>query len=184
LKKSIFAVVLLCIFTGIASVNAQVKVAFVDSDVIIKQLPEAQAVQKKMEDMQKAYLDTITGAENEIKAKADIFKTEYEQAQKDLESGKLSGDAAKQMEAKLTDMQNELQKLDQQLAAYKQGIQQTLVSTQAEMFKPVKEKITKVIEDVAKEMKYNMVFDKQSDALIYGDKDIDITFKVMERLNK
>jgi Skp family chaperone for outer membrane proteins len=53
---------------------------------------------------------------------------------------------------------------------------------QLELFKPVKEKITKSIETLAKELKYNIVLDKASDALIYGDKDIDITFKVLDKL--
>jgi len=184
LKKIIYTAVILFIAAGFSNVKAQVKIAFVDSDVIIKQLPEAQTVQKKMEELQKQYLDTISMRENDLKSKADDFKTKYEDAQKQLESGKLSGDQAKNVEAQLTEMQTEIQKLDQDLASYKQEIQQTLVNTQASLFKPVKDHITSVISDVAKELKYNMVFDKQSDALIYGDKDIDITFKVMEKLNK
>jgi outer membrane protein len=182
LKKTIFIAMMLFIAAGFARVDAQVKIAFVDSDAIIKQLPEAQAVQKKMEDLQKQYLDTISGKESEIKSKAEDFKAKYEDAQKQIESGKLSGDQAKTVETQLTEMQNEIQRLDQDLAAYKQGIQQTLVSTQSGLFKPVKDKITKVIEDVAKEMKYNIVLDKASDALIYGDKDIDITFKILDKL--
>jgi len=182
LKKTIFIALMLFIAAGFTKLNAQVKVAFVDSDVIIKQLPEAQAVQKKMEELQKLYLDTINTRETEIKTKADDFKTKYEDAQKQIETGKLQGDQAKAIEAQLTEMQTEIQNLDQQLAAYKQEIQQTLVSTQASLFKPVKDKITAVIGDVAKEMKYNIVLDKASDALIYGDKDIDITFKILDKL--
>jgi outer membrane protein len=179
LKKIILAIAIL-ITAGYA--GAQVRIAFVDSEVIIKQLPEAQAVQKKMEDLQKQYLDTVTAMENEIKTKADDFKTKYEDAQKQLESGKLSGDQAKVVESQLTEMQGDIQKLDQNLSAYKQEIQQTLVSTQQTLFKPVKEKITSVIGDVARELKYNMVLDKASDTLIYGDKDIDITFKILDKL--
>jgi outer membrane protein len=79
-------------------------------------------------------------------------------------------------------MQEEVQLLDQELALYKQNVQKQLVDMQVELFKPVREKITKAIESLAKELKYNMVFDKASDALIYGDKDIDITFKVLDKL--
>ena len=79
-------------------------------------------------------------------------------------------------------MQEEVQGLDQQLAAYKQNVQKVLYDSQVELFKPVKEKITKAIETLAKELKYNLVLDKASDALIYGDKEIDITFKVLDKL--
>lgn len=184
MKKIIFIAIVLFIAAGFTNQYAQIKIAFVDSDVIIKQLPEAKTVQAKMEELQKQYLDTIGARENEIKTKADDFKTKYEDAQKQVESGKLTGDQGKAVESQLAEMQNEIQKLDQDLAAYKQEIQQTLVTTQTALFKPVKDKITAVIGDVAKELKYNMVLDKASDALIYGDKDIDITFKVMEKLNK
>ena len=170
------------IFAGSLAVNAQVKMAFVDSEVIIAQLPEAQEVKKKLEDMQKLYVDTITAAETDIKSKADAFKTKYEDAQKQIEAGKLTADQIKTLEGELGLMQEEVQNLDQQLAAYKQGVQKVLYDAQVELFKPVKEKITKAIEGLAKELKYNMVLDKASDALIYGDKEIDITFKVLDKL--
>ena len=57
-----------------------------------------------------------------------------------------------------------------------------MVQKQSEMFKPIKEKITKAIESVAKEMKINFVFDKADGTLIYGDKEFDITFKVLDKL--
>jgi Skp family chaperone for outer membrane proteins len=142
-KKSIALVFLLLFFIGANNLYSQVRIAFVDSDVIIKQLPEAQLVQKKLEELQKAYVDTISGKETEIRTKADDFKVKYEDAQKQVESGKLSTDQAKQLEAQMTELQNEIQRLDQELAAYKQQVQQSLVTTQQELFKPVKEKITK-----------------------------------------
>lgn len=165
-----------------ASASSQVKIAFVDSEVIIAQLPEAQDVKKKLEELQKQYVDTITVKENDIKAKADAFKAKYEDAQKQIEAGKLNADQIKALEGELGMMQEEVQALDQELSIYKQNVQKNLYDVQLELFKPVKEKITKAIENLAKELKYNMVLDKASDALIYGDKDIDITFKVLDKL--
>jgi outer membrane protein len=175
-------IALLFIAVVAATAGAQVKIAFVDSEVIIGQLPEAQEVKKKLEDLQKQYIDTITAKENEIKTKADAFKTKYEDAQKQIEAGKLTADQIKNLESELGLMQEEVQSMDQELSLYKQNIQKQLYDTQLELFKPVKEKITKAIENLAKELKYNMVLDKASDALIYGDKEIDITFKVLDKL--
>jgi outer membrane protein len=174
--------VILFLFVCSAVSKAQVKVAFVDSEIIIAQLPEAQEVKKKLEDLQKLYIDTISAMESEIKTKAETFKAKYEDAQKQIEAGKLTQDQIKSLEAELGGMQEDVQLLDQQLSIYKQNIQKQLVDTQVELFKPVKEKITKAIEGIAKELKYNLVLDKASDALIYGDKDIDITFKVLDKL--
>lgn len=180
-KKIIFSSIVL-LFFAFSPVSAQVKVAFVDSDVIIGQLPEAQAIKKKIEDLTKQYQDTIAAKEGDIKAKADEFKTKYEDAQKQVEAGALKPDEIKLLESQITQMQQEIQKMDQDLTDYKQGIQQTLLQTQQALFKPVKEKITGVIEQVAKELKYNMVFDRAGDAVLYGDKELDITFKVLDKL--
>lgn len=180
MKKTIFAVLIL--FLAVSGVFSQTKIAFVDSEIIIGQLPEAQEVKKKLEDLQKLYIDTISAKENEIKTKADAFKAKYEDAQTKMEQGKLTAEQVKALEAELGAMQEEVQAMDQELAYYKQTVQKILLDTQVELFKPVKEKITKAIELIAKELKFNMVLDKASDALIYGDKDIDITFKVLDKL--
>lgn len=181
MKKGLIA--LIAVFMGaFMFTNAQVKVAFVDSEIIIGQLPEAQAVKKQLEDMQKLYVDTVTTKETEIKTKADVFKTKYEDAQKQIEAGKLTPDQIKSLESELGLMQDEVTRLDQELALYKQNIQKALLDIQAELFKPVRDKITTAIEGLAKELKYNLVLDKASDALIYGDKSIDITFKVLDKL--
>ena len=57
-----------------------------------------------------------------------------------------------------------------------------MLQKQDELFKPVKEKITKTIEDVSKSLKINFLFDKADGTLLYGDKDFDITFKVLDKL--
>lgn len=180
MKKTLFALILF--ICGMAVTSAQVKIAFVDSEVIINQLPEAQQVKTQLEGLQKQYVDTISAKENDIKTKADAFKSKYEDAQKQIEAGKLTGDQIKALESELGILQEEVQNLDQELSVYKQSVQKQLYDAQVELFKPVKEKITKTIEALAKELKYNIVLDKASDALIYGDKDIDITFKVLDKL--
>ena len=68
------------------------------------------------------------------------------------------------------------------LIIYRQKIQNDLIKRQNELFEPVKDKITKTIESVAKEMKINFVFDKADGTMLYGDKKYDITFKVLDKL--
>jgi len=162
--------------------SAQVKVAFVDSEIIMGQMPETPDILKKLDDLKKLYVDTITAKETEIKTKADVFKSKYEDAQKQMEAGKLTADQIKALETELGAMQEEVQRLDQDLQLYKQNVQYALVDEKEQLLKPVREKITKVIETLAKELKYNLVLDKAAGGLIYGDKDIDITFKVLDKL--
>lgn len=162
---------------------AQVNVGFVDSEVIIKQLPEAIAVQKQLEELQKFYVDTITVKENELKEKAETFQVKYQQAQTDIQNGTLtSQEQIDAVQSELGAMQTEIRTLDEGLSIYKQKVQNDLLQKQAELFEPVKAKITTTIELVAKEMKINFVFDKADGTMLYGDKKFDITFKVLDKL--
>ena len=174
--------IVLLLFIIAAGSYAQVKVAFVDSEIIIAQLPEAKIVKDKLEAEQKLYLDTLTAYENEIKNKAEVLKTKYETAQNDIKAGKLTEDQIKSLEAELGQMQEDVNRMDQEYGLYKQNVNKILVDLQDELFKPVREKITKSIEALAKELKYNIVLDKAAGGLIYGDKEIDITFKVLDKL--
>ncbi|MEO8446807.1 MAG: OmpH family outer membrane protein [bacterium] len=165
------------------SADAQIKLGYVDSETILKQLPEAQKVQTELEGLQKMYLDTIQSRETDIKVKAEVFKIKYDEAQKKVESGAVKSETEmKALQDEISGMQQEIQILSEGLDSYKQNIQNSLIQKQADLFKPVKEKITKTIEEVAKAMKINMVFDRADGTLLYGDKEFDITFKVLDKL--
>ena len=72
----------------------------------------------------------------------------------------------KKLNEEMQGLQKGLQDQDEALTIYKQKVQEELVQKQNELFKPIKEKITKAIENVAKEMKINFVFDKADGTLI------------------
>ena len=54
---AIFLFILYFIFSNNAS--AQIKVGYVDSEIILKQLPESEKIKTELEALQKLYLDTI-----------------------------------------------------------------------------------------------------------------------------
>jgi outer membrane protein len=176
------ALLMLIVFSAV-NLNAQVKVGYVDSEIILKQLPESQQILSQLEALKKLYIDTIQIKEKELKTEAESFKTRYEEAQKLVESGQVKSEAdMKKLNEEMQLLQKALQDKDEALSVYKQKVQEELVQKQSEMFKPLKEKITKVIESVAKELKINFVFDKADGTLLYGDKEYDITFKVLDKL--
>lgn len=176
----LFAIIL---FTS-GFVSAQnIKVGYVDSEVILKQLPESQKVLAELEGLKKLYIDTVQAKEKDLKTNAETFKSRYEEAQKSVESGKIkTEDELKSLNEEMQGLQKTLQEQDEALTVYKQKVQEELLQRQNELFKPIKEKITKAIENVAKELKINFVFDKADGTLIYGDKEYDITFKVLDKL--
>ena len=184
-KISLFAILIIGVFM-IVNFNTvaaqQSNIAYVDSEIIIKQLPEYQQLTSDLEGLQRIYLDTIQSKENEIKTKAEVFKSEYEGAQARVESSNLTEQEISDLNQRLGFLQQELQQLDQELSMYRQEVQNILLQRQSELFQPVREKVTKAIEDVAKDSKISFVFDKADGNLIYGDKQFDITFRVLDKL--
>ncbi|MFA7360909.1 MAG: OmpH family outer membrane protein [Candidatus Kapaibacterium sp.] len=184
-KNHLKLVALFVVFLAFAGVvSAQnIKVGYVDSEVILKQLPESQKVLADLENLKKLYIDTVQAQEKDLKTNAETFKTRYEEAQKSVESGIVKSESdLKKLNEEMQGLQKSLQDQDEALTIYKQKVQEELLQKQNEMFKPIKEKITKAIENVAKDMKINFVFDKADGTLIYGDKEYDITFKVLDKL--
>jgi outer membrane protein len=181
--KVFLSLLILFALSYATNADAQIKVGYVDSEIILKQLPESQKVLSELEGMKKLYVDTIQAKEKDLKSNAEAFKKRYEEAQKLVESGTIkSEDELKKLNEEIQGLQKGLQEQDDALTVYKQKIQEDLMQKQNEMFKPIKEKITKAIENVAKELKINFVFDKADGSLIYGDKEFDITFKVLDKL--
>lgn len=161
---------------------AQIKIGYVDRDGIIKQMPEYKRVEEEYQAYAKLFADTLQTKETELKTKAETFKKRYEDAQKLVESGQVKSDAElKKLSDEIADLQKELQVLDDALTVYKQKVQNELIQRQSELLKPLIEKMTKTVEAVAKELKINFVLNKTDD-LIYGDKEADITFKVLDKL--
>jgi outer membrane protein len=161
---------------------SQIKIGYVDRDGIIKQMPDYKKVEEEYQAFTKLYADTLQGKETELKSKAEVFKKRYEDAQKLVESGQVKSDVElKKLSDEIADLQKELQVLDDALTGYKQKVQNELIQKQSEMLKPLVEKMTKTVEAVAKELKINFVFNKTDD-LIYGEKESDITFKVLDKL--
>jgi outer membrane protein len=161
---------------------SQIKIGYVDRDGIIKQMPEYKKVEEDYQAYAKLFADTLQAKENELKSKAEVFKKRYEEAQKLVESGLVKSDAElKKLSDEIADLQKELQVLDDALTVYKQKVQNELIQRQSELLKPLVEKMSKTVEAVAKELKINFVFNKTDD-LIYGEKESDITFKVLDKL--
>jgi outer membrane protein len=89
---------------------------------------------------------------------------------------------------KLKEAQQNIVNKEQELNQFKQtkfGQGGDLYKKQEELFAPVKEKIMKGIQEVAKEEGMNFVFDKAGDVLLlYADAQYDITYKVLDKLKR
>ncbi len=157
----------------IGSASAQQRIAYVNSTKIFQEIPEAQDAQKRLEAIAKPVQDEIEKQEKSIQDKLDEYKKKES----------LLNDAAKKT------AQQEIYDLDQKLREYKQqklGQDGELAKQQDKILNPIKDKILKAIESVAKAEKYTFVFDQTETVrvLLYGDPKEDLTNRVIDRLKR
>lgn len=157
----------------LAAQTASLKIAFVDSDVIFQQYPEAQEVQKRLDAMIKSWQDEINRMTEEYDTKLKDYQQKQalmtEQAKQTTEQELLS------LRQKVLDYQNE-----------KFGQTGELAQQREKLVAPLMDKIIKAIEEVAKEEGFHFILDKsdQAPVVLYGDARFDVTFRVLDRLKR
>lgn len=171
MKKFLLAAALLIITTG-SFAQLQQKVGYVDSQVMLSALPEAIKAQGELDEIAKkwyAKADTMTAE----------LQSEYAKYQK--QQGTMSQDQLQKAQQAIVAKEQELNTYRQQ----KFGQQGDLYKKQEELFKPVKDRIMRGIQEVAKEESMTFIFDKSGDiVLLYADETFDITYKVLDKLKR
>jgi outer membrane protein len=167
------AVVIACVMLFASAAVAQSpRLAYVDSEKILTDLPEAQLVQKELEVV-------VKGWQDELQRMSDEFQKAVEEYQK--KEAVLSVAARETQQKQLSDMRQKAQ--DYQVKKFGQGGE--MAEMREKRFTPIREKILKSIESVAKEEGFSFVFDKASDVvLLYADAKFDLTYKVLDRLKR
>lgn len=160
---ALIAVVALSAFS--TSVQAQ-KVAYIDSDAIIVEMPAYKRAKSEVEAYGKQLQKQLEGKQKEMQ---DYYA---EVAQK-IEVGGMTRNQEAEAKAKLEKMQLDLQKQAQEA-------DQKLLAKEQELTKPMYEELDAAIKKVAKENSYGYVVDKKF--LLYVGGGIDATEKVKTTL--
>ena len=152
------------------TIFAQLKIGFVDSNTIMKQLPDAQDAQKILD-------GTIQEWKVELSKKEATLKSQ----KKNFEDKKLILSNIKKSE-----LQKEMKNLEKEISDYRNkkfGVNGELFKKQKELMKPIENKVFNVIKDVAKEKDLDFVFDRSGDIIfLYAKEKYDITNDVLEKL--
>lgn len=166
---SVLCALLLSVFlTGDLHAQGQ-KIGFVISPKIFQELPEALEAQKRLQALEKPLQDSLTSMAQDIQLRIE----EYQKKEA------MMNDAAKRTATQ------EIQDMQRRATEWSEAKRRELLDQQEKILSPVREKIRKAIEAVAKEEKYAFVFDKnETETLIYGDAANDLTFKVLDRLKR
>lgn len=175
MKKSslwIGAALAIAAFALANPVFAQIKIGYVDSQKILESYKEAQDAQKQLAEINKAWEDEARNMQRELQTKQD-----------ELESQQLLLSDEKRKE-KETDLQN-LYLRFQQFQQEKWGQQGEAYKKQADLMKPVVDKVNAVIRKVGNDEKFDYIFDVVAGNIVHvSDSQPNLTEKVIAELNK
>lgn len=146
------------------------KYACVNTDYVLKSLPEYASAQKRLDryvaDWQKELADKV--------AEVDELRAEYEQ-----ESYLLPENLKKRRQEEIRQKEEEIRALQQQHF----GAGGDLDKRRAELLKPIQDRVYSIIERIANEKNYVFVFDKAgSPTVLFASKKVDISDDVLEQL--
>jgi outer membrane protein len=141
LKTIVIALVLS--FGLMATTNGQSKIAHINSQEFVQNLPSYQSVMTELDQREKTYRKEID----------DLLK----EAQKTNE--RYQREAATKTEEENQKRAMELQEMQQSIMEYRQTASEDLQKKQEELMRPVLERARQVIQDVAREKGYDYVLD-------------------------
>ncbi len=149
------------------------KVGYVDSEIIMAQFSEAIKAKSDLE-----------GLVSKWRKEADSMQTDIQQLYTDFQkqAQTMKQDEQKKAQESLVAKDQRLQQYKEQKFGQPNG---EYFTTQERLLAPVKEKIFKAIEDIAKEESMQYVLDKAGEVIVlYADPAYDVTFKVLDRLKR
>ena len=168
--KKLFLIVLGLLLVLSSATLAQLKIGYIDSETIMKKLPDAQDVQRKLDDLVKSWRTELLKMQSDLKNK-----------QADFEKKKLiMSDKTKKEKS------DEINKLSRSIDLFRNkkfGVRGELFQKQNTLMKPIQNKVFTAIKDVAEEEDFDFIFDRTSDVtMLYAKEKYDITSLVLEKL--
>ena len=145
------------------------KIGYVDSSVIMQQFAEAVKANSDFEALRSKAVKQLDSMNTALRAEVAEFQKK----------------AATMKDAQQKEAQQKFLAKDQAIQQYQQDKTTELNQKRESMLAPIKEKIFKAIELVAKDESLNFVFDKAGDVvLLFADASTDMTFKVLDKLKR
>lgn len=165
-------IVLLLVFTVLSSVGlqAQSKMGYVDSEYILKHIPEYAAAQSQINDLS-----------NQWKGESDQKFEEIEKLYKAFQAEQvlLTDEMRKRREQEIVDKE----KVAKDFQRQKFGYDGELFQRRKELIKPIQDKVYTAVQKVAEEGGFGILFDKSSELImLYSSPKLDKSDAVVIKL--
>lgn len=169
MKKKTFSILSLLLAIAFTlqttSVSAQKykqpNIGYVNSALIMRQMPDIKGVNDKLNTLQQKYVEQYNAMLKELQDKNAALEHDE----------KNSSITATIKETK----RNEVKDLQNRIVSFQQRIQEDLVKEEEKLLQPIKERVKKSIEAIAKKKGLNYVLDSSSGILIVAPDQQDIT---------
>lgn len=167
-RIKLFSIAFLLFIGASNLMNAQSKIAHVDSQELIETMDAYKQAQNELEKIEKSYRDQIE----------DMMK----EAQKTSERYQAEADTKTEEENQRRMMK--LQEMQQSISEFSQDAQQDLQKKKESLLRPVLEKAREVIQEVAREKGYDYVLDSSVGSGVLMADGTDLLNDVKAALNK
>ena len=159
------------IFAGFSNSYAQAKIRYINSQRILNEYPEAQEIQKKLDEIRAGYEDEY-----------NKMLQDYDNLVKEIENQSLLLSPEKKAEK-----EKQAQELGMKIEKFryeKLGPQGEFYKKNMELTQPLYDKIDQIIQKIGDEEGYDFILDVVQGVVLYAKPEYDITDKILEELNK
>lgn len=147
--------------------TAAPKIGYVNSALLLQGMPERTNADSAVAKYARSFQEQIDLMMKDYQSKVQVYQS----------SEKTMTDAVKEVK------QKELEDLGNRIQTTQQSAQEKLQAKKEEVYKPILDKAEKAIKDVAKEKKYDFVFDiSAGGVMLYGNEAFDITRDVKAKM--
>jgi len=167
MKKLLFLILIIC--GGMFSSHAQ-KFGYIDSDYILRHMPEYAEAQKQLDDLSAKWQQDIERRQAEIEQLYKAYQSEQVL---------LTPEMRQKREEEIVEKEQSLR--DYQRGKF--GFEGELFQKRKELVKPIQDQIYKAVEEVAKQGLYAVIFDRTSELImLYADERFDKSDDVLKAL--
>ena len=150
----------------LSMVIAQAKVAHIEVQKLISEMPEVIAAQKELKKLEETYTADMETTYKEFQTKAQTY----------------AADAANQTEITNQSRQKELEGMQKNIQEYQQTVSQDLQKKSVDMMKPLIDKAKAAIDKVASDLGYDYILDSSAGGSVIIAKGKDIMADVKKEL--
>ena len=160
---------LLFVPAAAAAQQGQLKIAYVDSEAIIKQAPGYSEANEEFNRVASAWRDSLETKRQQLQGMFEEYKKQ---------EVILSPEKKTERQQEILQLENEIQQYFQS----KFGPEGEAGQKQAELMQPIIERVNDAIDKTRREGDYALIFDLNNGALVAGDPALNITDEVIQRL--